>query len=87
MERNKTRPLQKRQYPHPLKFDQRINFIQVICSSMREGQALIRVDCKLVDFMRPWSTINGHPFRVDSLLNQFTRDATFFEYFEVENWS
>ena len=54
---------------------------------MREGQALIRVDCKLVDFMRPWSTINGRPFRVDSLLNQFTRDATFFEYFEVENWS
>lgn len=49
---------------HPLLFrlERRINFIQVTCSPRREREREPRfdtaLDCKLVDFMRPWSPIN-----------------------------
>lgn len=63
---------------------------------MREGHALIRVDCKLVDFMRPWSAINAPcPFRVRTPLAESINTGCyffvflflfffFFEHFEVE---
>lgn len=82
-----------------LTLERRINFIQVTRSPRPRERERERaaprypLDCKLVDFMRPWSPINipslssGSAPPPSPFSNRFTRDVTFFEDFRVGNWS